>query len=340
MTFTEELFAFARHQGADAVGVVSADAYEGQVPNLQKPSTTAAGMKSLICFVKHMLTGSFATRDIPVQSSNSHLAMDAVERISMVLAEWLEARGHLGIPVPPEAADMDLQRAPAGTLDFKWVAEESGVGTVGLELNLLTPDYGPRVYIGVVMTNAELEPTPKLDRNLCPGMKCGRCAVICPTQAIPLRAPRGAHVNDYRTLDKRACASGAERIGIKPLLLNLHQLVFASPPVDAAQVLDHVYWKDFWQSINNKLGAFAACFECFYVCPPGAKDFRKIIRIPYRKMDIPPGECRRRVVDDMVEMVYQGVPEERQDEYNRHQDFDVTGLPSVVESGRRGPPDP
>jgi len=321
VTLTEELFEFARSRGADSIGVVSAEAYEAKVPNLQKPSTSAMGMKSLICFVKHMLTGSFATRDVPVQSLNSHVCMDGVERISMELAEWLEKRGYLGIPVPPEAADMNLQRSPAGTLDFKWVAEESGVGTVGLELNLLTADYGPRVYIGVVMTDAALDSTPKMEQHLCPGMKCGRCAVICPTQAIPLRAPRDAHITEYRNLDKRACASGAERIGIKPLLLNLRKLIFTSPPPDPQRVVDHVYWKEFWQSINSKLGAFAACFECFYVCPPGAKDFKKIIRIPYRRMDIPPGKVGRRHFDDMVEMVYRGVPEERKAVYERDQDF-------------------
>ena len=321
MSLTQELFEFAGQVGADSIGVVSAQAYEAKVPNLQKPSLTAEGTKSLICFVKHMLTGSFATRDIPVQSVNSHLCMDQIDRISMDMAEWLENRGFWGIPVPPEAADMSLQKAPAGTLDFKWVAEESGVGTVGLELNLLTPDYGPRVYIGVVMTDAPLESTPKLKKHLCPGMSCGRCAVICPTQAIPLQATRGAHITEYRDLDKRACASGAERIGIKPFLLNLRKLIFAPPTSRPENILEHVYWKEFWQSINCKLGAFAACFECFYVCPPGAKDFRKIIRIPYRRMDIPPGQVKRRILDDMVETVYRGVPEERKSEYERDQDF-------------------
>ena len=321
MTLTEELFAFAQRRGADSIGVVSAEAYEAKVPNLQKPSTTAQGMKSVICFVKHMLTGSFATRKIAVQSLNSHFCVDSVERTSMELAEWLEERGYLGIPVPPEGADMTLQRSRAGTLDFKWVAEESGVGTVGLELNLLTPDYGPRVYIGVVLTDAPLEPTPKLKTHLCPGMKCGRCAAICPTKAIPLIASRSADLSDYRNLDKRACASGAERIGIKPLLLNLQKLIFASPAPDPVRVVDHVYWKEFWQSVNCKLGAFAACFECFYVCPPGAKDFKKIIRIPYRRMDIPPGKVNRHLMNDMVELVYRGVPEERKGEFERDQDF-------------------
>ena len=63
------------------------------------------------------------------------------------------------------------------------------------------------------MTDAELDPTPKLRDHLCPGMKCGRCAVICPTQAIPLAARKDAAITEYRRLDKRACASGAEVAG-------------------------------------------------------------------------------------------------------------------------------
>jgi ferredoxin len=321
MNLKADLQQFARERGVDSVGFVSAEAYERKVPNVQKPSTTAAGMRTLIVFVKHMLTGSFATKEVTSQSVNSHLCMDQIERLSMDIADWLESRGYLGIPVPPEAADMDLQRSPAGTLDFKWVAEEAGVGTVGLELNLLTPEFGPRVYLGVVMTDAELEPDPKLADNLCPGMKCGRCAVICPTVAIPLSAPLNAHVNDYRTLNKRACASGAERIGIKPLLLNLERLLFAKRPIETAKVFANPYWRDFWQSVNNKVGAFAACFECFYVCPPGDRDFRRIIRFPYRRRDLPPRSIRRVFTNGTVEMVYVGVPKDRQHEYVRDQDF-------------------
>ena len=319
MIVRQELFEFAARIGADSIGVASAPDYESRVPNLQKPSLTASGMKSLICFSKHMLTGAFATRDIAVQSTNSHYCMDQVDKASIRIARWLEERGQLGVPVPPEAADMNLQRSPAGTLDFKWVADACGVGTVGLELNLLTPDYGPRVYLGVVMTDAEIEPTPPLEKNLCPGMLCGRCAVICPTQAIPLQAQRGRPVEEYRTLNKRACANGAERIGIQPFLLNLKKLVFAGKP-HSEEVYQNSYWKEFWQSVNCKLGAFAACFECFYVCPPGSRDFRKIIRIPYRRQDIP-GKVRRKVFGDMVEMVYQGVPPERVAEYQRDRDF-------------------
>ncbi len=113
MDLKEEIKRFAAEIGADSLGIVSAEAYEKLVPNLQKPSTVCEGMKSLLVFVKHMLTGSFATRDVPVQSMNSHLSIDHIERISLELAEWLESRGYVGIPIPPESADMELQRSPA-----------------------------------------------------------------------------------------------------------------------------------------------------------------------------------------------------------------------------------
>jgi len=47
MSLTQELFEFAGQVGADSIGVVSAQAHEANVPNLQKPSLTAKGSKSL-----------------------------------------------------------------------------------------------------------------------------------------------------------------------------------------------------------------------------------------------------------------------------------------------------
>ena len=142
-----------------------------------------------------------------------------------------------------------------------------------------------------------------------------------PGASHPSTCPPAHFRQRHRTLDKRACASGAERIGIKPFLLNLRRLILSRPSSSTHNAIDHVYWKEFWQSINSKLGAFAACFECFYVCPPGAKDFKKIIRIPYRREDIPPGSIRKQVFDEMLEIAHLGVPAERRSEYERDLDF-------------------
>lgn len=322
-TLKDELKAFARSRGADTIGVCSAEAFERGVPNLQKPSTTSAEMNSLIVFARHMLSGSLTTASVPLQGFNSHLCMEEVDRLSEEIATWLEERGHLGIPVPPESAWMDLDpRKPMGTLDFKWVAEAAGIGTAGLELNLLTPEYGPRVYLGVVMTDLALEPDPPLPADLCPGLQCGRCAVTCSTNAIPTEGARGESVRAYRYLSKKQCALGAERIGIKPLHLSAETVLGAEQPIPVEAIVDNKFMRDFWQSMNNKVGAFAACFECWYICPVGP-DYRRLMKVPYRQHDLPRGTIKHLKTDDTIGVAWVGPPDERKPEYAYDKTFET-----------------
>jgi ferredoxin len=321
MSLKEELKAFGRSIGCDEIGVCSAEAFEAKIPHpRQKPSTCARGHKTLIAFAIHMLSGAFATFPVKLQGANAIIGMDIVEETQFRLSEWLEARGHRAFPLPAEAAFEDLdQRKPMGSLDFKWICEEAGIGTAGLELNLLTPSYGPRCYLGVVMTDAEMEPDPPLARDLCPGLSCGRCAAVCPIQAIPLAAGRRENVRAYRYLDKGRCTRGAQRIGIKVMHVNLASAVQhrggSAELIDA--LVDNHHVRDFWQSMNSKVGAYAACFECETVCPVGTKDFKRMFEMPYRKADLPREKFKKTYSGDRIEVRWIGPPEERQKEYVR-----------------------
>lgn len=322
MSSKQEMVRFARARGADSVGVASVEEYEHRVPNGQKPDFLAEGMSSIIVVTKHLLTGAVAVQDVATQSTNSHLALDTAEEVTYDLAEWLEERGHVALPVSPEYADLDLKWTGAGLLDLKWTAEFAGLGHVGLNLNFLTPEYGSRVYLGALLTDAELEPDRPLEDPLCPGLECGRCAVLCPPDAIPRQAERGAHVNEYRDLDQKGCSQAAMRISIRSLYQVLRKLLAAERPLEPAEVLDNDYWRDFYLATNSKRGAFAACFECMYVCPVGSKDIRKIMRVPYRRMDLPPGRVQHVRTEESHEVAWLGPPEDRDPEYIRDRDFD------------------
>ena len=317
MTIRDELFAYAEDIGADTIGVCSAEAFVALVPNRQKPSTTVQNMKSMIVFARHMLAGALTHDSQPYQGMNSHLAAFEIDELSHKIARWLEDRGALAVPVPNEAVFTDIDKKPAGSLDFKWVAEAAGIGTVGLDLNLLTPDHGPRVYLGVVMTDRKIEPTAPLERDLCPGMSCGRCAVICPTQAVPTEAPLADGVRDYRYLQKKRCSFGASRIGARSLIMNLRAAAAAPHDIDTDAAIDSLYVRDFWQSLNSKAGAFAACFECWYICPIGKKDFKPMYRAPTRKNDLPKGSVEHIKEDGVHRVIHRGPPEERRHEYER-----------------------
>ena len=319
----QELEQVARRSGADSVGVASVAEYSARVPNNQNPANLAAGMKSIVVITKHLLTGAVAMQDVATQSTDSHLALDIAEDCLHRIAEWLEEQGFVAFPISPEYGDMDLHHNGGGLLDLKWTAEFAGLGHVGLNLNFLSPEYGSRVYLGALLTDAELEPNRPLEDPLCPGMACGRCAVVCPPKAIPLTAGRHDHVNDYRNLDQKGCAKGAMRVSVRSLFVVLRKLMRSSAKLVIREILDNQYWKDFYIATNSKRGAFAACFECMYVCPIGSKDIKKIMKVPYRKLDLPPGRLVHIRTIDTHELVFIGPPKDRDPEYIRDRDFDV-----------------
>jgi len=93
------------------------------------------------------------------------------------LVEFLKAKGFSAV-FP--TGDFDKDRK-IGRLSFKQAAHEAGIGVYGKCGLIITPEYGPRVNIGVVVTDAVLEPDKKLDFNPC--QACKVCVQVCPIKA-------------------------------------------------------------------------------------------------------------------------------------------------------------
>lgn len=90
----------------------------------------------------------------------------------------------------------------AGPLLERSHAEEAGLGFLSRAANLLHPRFGPWFFLGELLLEAELEPTPSPAAGSCG--TCTACLDACPTGAIP--APGVIDANlclSYHTIENR-----------------------------------------------------------------------------------------------------------------------------------------
>ncbi|HJX23484.1 MAG TPA: hypothetical protein VJ574_03630, partial [Candidatus Bathyarchaeia archaeon] len=69
-----------------------------------------------------------------------------------------------------------------GEIPFVLAGYKAGLGTIGKSSLLITPQFGPRVNLGTVITDAQLEPDQPIEANFC--KDCLVCAKTCLGQAI------------------------------------------------------------------------------------------------------------------------------------------------------------
>lgn len=151
------------------------------------------------------------------------------------------------------------------------MAIEAGLGTLGLELNLLVPEFGPRCYTTVILTTAELEPDGKMTAQLCIGESCSRCLYACPADAVL-----------HWGIDKRACATAAQEFGYATLLKLFTRFIESQDGEERIRLLRGHGWYGIWQGLLRVVGAFGDCPRCLAVCPVGydyklLMDMQKVI---------------------------------------------------------------
>ena len=182
---------------------------------------------------------------------------------------WLEAKGWPALIVPPThvdpwryRGDPDEPMKPLLSLDH--CAVEAGLGTLGLNLQLLTPEYGPRVMLAGVLCSAPVECDSRMETALCRGPECGRCLRTCPGDVV------GHWGRDWAGCDKFRAPHGFHH------LTGFMDKMLEAEPAQQKAMLRSEDTFNLWQSILRGAGAITGCRRCQDVCPVG-DDFERMI---------------------------------------------------------------
>tara|TARA_B100000315_G_scaffold85000_1_gene77889 strand:+ start:5959 stop:6951 length:993 start_codon:yes stop_codon:yes gene_type:complete len=255
-----EIKSLAKDLGADQVGIIGADTLEAFPPDPRWPQTPgriSPHSKSVIVLGKQIPSGAFRLRMGTADRYQNNLVIRRIERIAAALSASLEERGHPTFTVITNETDWSLKRGTYGYLSTRHLAAEAGLGTIGLNLNLVTPEFGSRVQFAAVQSELELEPDQPMAEQVCVGEGCSRCSYCCPPDAV-----------GHFSLAKRDCATCAQVYGYAQLTAHLAN-VMQDENIDA---LDEIWTPrnlNHWLAMTRVAGCYGACMRCLAVCPVG-----------------------------------------------------------------------
>lgn len=189
----------AKKLGIDLVGIAPVGRFAA-APQNHKPTDIMPDAKSVIVLAQRFLTGPMKNNHWTSYTAVHDGNIGRLDSAAYYLSRHLEKKHAANaIPVPAMTPyfhwDEEKQYA-AGDLSHKHAAVAAGLGVMGKNSLLITPQYGNKVNLVSIIADLAIEPDPVIGDKLCPP-GCRLCVDSCPAGAI----------NGDGTVSQPACRS-------------------------------------------------------------------------------------------------------------------------------------
>ena len=261
----------ALEMGADVVGIGSIDRW-ADAPLQMDPKQIMPECKSIIGMVFRVERGSLRGVEEGTYFSNySAMGYGGITYLYMPmtvinLSKFIEDQGYEAIPMGHQSDWRAIdnqgyaergytrpvrpgQAMPDIMVHLRIAAYLCGLGEIGFSKMFLSPQFGPRCRLGIVLTDVELEPDPIYDGpKLC--NRCMACIKACPGNCFdPVNTVKlnlAGHELEWADIDIYKCNvafRGAKRTGVEQ----------ERPYLDSAAYNDTVpgEWSPFFQKPKN-----------------------------------------------------------------------------------------
>lgn len=192
MINAEAVKVMIKGEGIDMVGIAVAQNLILAYPPRPATALMPTAKSVIVMAVPHSL-GTVYSPDIMLWTRSKMQTSRLLDETAEKVSRMLEKQGFLALPVSadkpgeifkrdPETGKKFRQTRVAGFLSLKHAAMSCGLGEIGKNNLLLTPEFGPHQRLCAIITEAELEPDPRQDFDLCKG--CSKCVEACPSGAL------------------------------------------------------------------------------------------------------------------------------------------------------------
>lgn len=209
--FTEEVKSYAKSLGADLVGIADLAMVKGieTIPaGLLEKFTHAV----VIAFqVSPVVFAHIDNEPTPLYAQQYSAINQLLDQINLRLQSKILSSGYQALALPASQT-VDRERH-MGHISSKALAVAAGLGWQGKSLLLVTPQYGPRIRIACLLTDAPLIADDTL-ANRCGN--CLKCKEACPAQAINGLAWQGTQRIREDAIDLARCVGWVTEMAKKP----------------------------------------------------------------------------------------------------------------------------
>ncbi|HOG49520.1 MAG TPA: hypothetical protein PKY10_02920 [Lentisphaeria bacterium] len=222
MTFSRAtLNEWAAAQKLDLIGVAGPEHYAEVAPQWN-PLSILPKAKSIIVFAREIPRSYFRGIEEGTlwMRVNRYLGADD----GYCLCRRFEDNGFLAVPCSllaqqrwPDGVEYKAGKpAPNVAPDIRVAAQLAGLGEIGYNGMFLTPQFGPRQALGMLLCEAKLDyDTPFLFGTICRREQCLACQTGCPAQALGPKAEvcqvgnQTAKIGVFNNEACRFCVNGA-----------------------------------------------------------------------------------------------------------------------------------
>lgn len=195
---------------SDKAGITDVQSFDGCPTDLH-PSELYPDCKSIVVFAVKHLDSLSLSMDKNSQAYSQDLSRHMVMHGAYEISRELERAGYQGFPLIGSMKIWPFQGTEnsCGRISLRHAAQYAGIGVISRIGIVLTEEYGPRIQLGAVLTNAPLEASNPATEDPC--IQCDICIRKCPSGAIHIPPPE----LKYLPVDQDKCLNYRHREGGK-----------------------------------------------------------------------------------------------------------------------------